>query len=77
MGGVAETAAAVAVVLVGLAAACTASATAAGRGPAWSEEGSGVPGEVTYDHRALVLNGTRRILFAGEMRYPRSTPEVR
>jgi len=70
MGAVPEAVAAVAV-LVGLAA-----VAAAGRGRGWSEEGSGVPGEVTYDHRALVLDGARRMLFAGEMHYPRSTPEV-
>lgn len=32
--------------------------------------------EVTYDSRALVLNGARRIMFSGEMHYTRSTPEV-
>jgi hypothetical protein len=31
---------------------------------------------VTYEQRALVLDGARRMLFAGEMHYPRSTPEV-
>ncbi|PUZ65878.1 hypothetical protein GQ55_3G260700 [Panicum hallii var. hallii] len=76
MGGVAEAVAAVAVVLVGLAAACTTSAAATGRGRWSSDEGWGAPGEVTYGHRALVLNGTRRMLFAGEMHYPRSTPEM-
>jgi hypothetical protein len=76
MCGVAEAVAAVAVVLVGLAAACTTSAVATGSGRWSSEEGWGAPGEVTYGHRALVLNGTRRMLFAGEMHYPRSTPEV-
>ncbi|KAL6609941.1 hypothetical protein ACP70R_039910 [Stipagrostis hirtigluma subsp. patula] len=55
---------AVAVVLLGLAV-CTAAAAAAGS----------VRGEVTYDHRALVLDGTRRMLFSGEIHYPRSTPE--
>ncbi|PVH62351.1 hypothetical protein PAHAL_3G271000 [Panicum hallii] len=76
MCGVAEAVAAVAVVLVGLAAACTTSAVATGSGRWSSEEGWGAPGEVTYGHRALVLNGTRRMLFAGEMHYPRSTPEM-
>ena len=52
-------------------------AAAAGTSPRrWREDCGGVRGEVTYDHRALVLNGTRRMLFAGEMHYPRSTPEV-
>ena len=32
--------------------------------------------EVRYDGRAWVLNGTRRVLFSGEMHYTRSTPEV-
>lgn len=34
-------------------------------------------GEVTYDGRALIVNGTRRLLFSGSIHYPRSTPEVR
>ncbi|KAL6619203.1 hypothetical protein ACP70R_034342 [Stipagrostis hirtigluma subsp. patula] len=56
---------AVAVVLLGLAVCTSAMAAAAGS----------VRGEVTYDHRALVLDGTRRMLFSGEIHYPRSTPE--
>jgi hypothetical protein len=73
-GGVAEMLVA-GVVVLGLAA-CASPAAAGSR--RWrSEEGWGVPrGEVTYDHRALVVNGTRRMLFSGEMHYPRSTPEV-
>ena len=31
---------------------------------------------VTYDHRALVIDGTRRVLISGSIHYPRSTPEV-
>ncbi|RLN24735.1 beta-galactosidase 7-like isoform X2 [Panicum miliaceum] len=31
--------------------------------------------EVTYDGRALILDGERRMLFSGDMHYPRSTPE--
>jgi hypothetical protein len=31
---------------------------------------------VSYDHRALVINGRRRILISGSIHYPRSTPEV-
>ncbi|BBH00831.1 Beta-galactosidase 6 [Prunus dulcis] len=31
---------------------------------------------VTYDHRALVIDGKRRILQPGSIHYPRSTPEV-
>uniref|UniRef100_K3ZC69 Beta-galactosidase n=1 Tax=Setaria italica TaxID=4555 RepID=K3ZC69_SETIT len=68
--GVAEVVAGIVVLWLAV---CTAAAAGSGR---WrSEEGWGVQGEVTYDHRALVLNGTRRMLFSGEMHYPRSTPE--
>jgi len=31
---------------------------------------------VTYDHRALVIDGKRRVLVSGSIHYPRSTPEV-
>ncbi|CAA6662429.1 unnamed protein product [Spirodela intermedia] len=31
---------------------------------------------VTYDHRALVIDGARRLLISGSIHYPRSTPEV-
>ncbi|XP_028808050.1 beta-galactosidase 8 [Neltuma alba] len=31
---------------------------------------------VTYDHRALVIDGKRRILISGSIHYPRSTPEM-
>lgn len=31
---------------------------------------------VTYDHRALVIDGKRKILISGSIHYPRSTPEV-
>jgi hypothetical protein len=64
--------------LLGLMLCTTTSSAAAGTSARrWREEDSGgMRGEVTYDHRALVLNGTRRMLFAGEMHYPRSTPEV-
>lgn len=31
---------------------------------------------VTYDGRALIIDGTRRVLFSGSIHYPRSTPEV-
>jgi hypothetical protein len=44
------------------------------------EEGGGgnrTPGRtVTYDGWALILDGARRMLFSGDMHYPRSTPEV-
>uniref|UniRef100_A0ACD5VVP2 Uncharacterized protein n=1 Tax=Avena sativa TaxID=4498 RepID=A0ACD5VVP2_AVESA len=32
--------------------------------------------EVTYDGRALILDGTKRMLFSGDIHYPRSTPEM-
>lgn len=35
-----------------------------------------VTGTVTYDHRAIVINGQRRILISGSIHYPRSVPEV-
>lgn len=31
---------------------------------------------VTYDHRAMVIDGKRRVLVSGSIHYPRSTPEV-
>ncbi|KAG7969843.1 hypothetical protein I3843_07G053100 [Carya illinoinensis] len=31
---------------------------------------------VTYDKKAIVINGQRRILFSGSIHYPRSTPEM-
>ncbi|XP_051113238.1 beta-galactosidase 8 [Andrographis paniculata] len=31
---------------------------------------------VTYDHRALVIDGRRRLLISGSIHYPRSTPEM-
>ncbi|XP_059431850.1 beta-galactosidase-like isoform X1 [Corylus avellana] len=31
---------------------------------------------VTYDHRAIMINGQRRILISGSIHYPRSTPEM-
>lgn len=33
-------------------------------------------GEVWYDGRAVVINGTRRMLFSGSIHYPRSTPDM-
>ncbi|KAH9288853.1 hypothetical protein KI387_032970, partial [Taxus chinensis] len=33
-------------------------------------------GDVSYDHRALLINGKRRILISGSIHYPRSTPEM-
>lgn len=31
---------------------------------------------VSYDHKAISVNGQRRILISGSIHYPRSTPEV-
>ena len=31
---------------------------------------------VTYDHRALLIDGKRRVLVSGSIHYPRSTAEV-
>ncbi|EEF32103.1 beta-galactosidase, putative [Ricinus communis] len=31
---------------------------------------------VTYDHRALLIDGKRRVLISGSIHYPRSTPEM-
>ncbi|KAJ0969499.1 hypothetical protein J5N97_022376 [Dioscorea zingiberensis] len=33
-------------------------------------------GNVTYDGKSLIINGSRRILFSGSIHYPRSTPEM-
>ena len=32
--------------------------------------------EVSYDGRAIIIDGKRRVLQSGSIRYPRSTPEV-
>jgi hypothetical protein len=37
---------------------------------------SSAAASVTYDHRAIMINGQRRILISGSIHYPRSTPEV-
>ncbi|KAF3647764.1 Beta-galactosidase [Capsicum annuum] len=31
---------------------------------------------VSYDHKAIIVNGQRRILISGSVHYPRSTPEM-
>ncbi|XWS73713.1 hypothetical protein CRYUN_Cryun02cG0152000 [Craigia yunnanensis] len=31
---------------------------------------------VTYDHRAIVIDGKRRVLISGSIHYPRSTPDM-
>lgn len=35
-----------------------------------------VKATVTYDRKAVIINGQRRILLSGSIHYPRSTPEV-
>lgn len=37
---------------------------------------NGIASSVTYDSKALVIDGQRRILFSGSIHYPRTTPEV-
>ncbi|KAL5728789.1 hypothetical protein ACHQM5_001829 [Ranunculus cassubicifolius] len=37
---------------------------------------SSVISSVTYDNRAIIINGQRRILISGSIHYPRSTPEM-
>lgn len=37
---------------------------------------SSLAANVTYDHRALVVDGKRRVLVSGSIHYPRSTPEM-
>lgn len=37
---------------------------------------SGGEASVSYDHRAITVNGQRKILISGSIHYPRSTPEV-
>ncbi|KAI3711987.1 hypothetical protein L1987_70536 [Smallanthus sonchifolius] len=31
---------------------------------------------VSYDHKAISINGQRKILISGSIHYPRSTPEM-
>lgn len=77
MAAVAGAVVAVVILVVGMVV-CLPSAAAAGSVQRRKAGHGGVRGVggVTYDHRALVLNGTRRMLFSGEIHYPRSTPEV-
>ncbi|TYI59902.1 hypothetical protein E1A91_D10G068300v1 [Gossypium mustelinum] len=35
-----------------------------------------VSGSVSYDHKAITINGQRRILLSGSIHYPRSSPEM-
>lgn len=34
------------------------------------------PFNVSYDHRALIIDGKRRMLISSGIHYPRATPEV-
>ncbi|RWW28195.1 hypothetical protein GW17_00007341 [Ensete ventricosum] len=43
--------------------------------PTWLS--SPVDASVSYDHKAIIIDGRRRILMSGSIHYPRSTPEVR
>ncbi|KAM0860764.1 hypothetical protein ACQ4PT_046326 [Festuca glaucescens] len=65
---------------LGILTSCALAAAAAGDGRRVEREGGGdhaaARGEVTYDGRALIVNGTRRMLFSGEIHYTRSTPEM-
>lgn len=35
-----------------------------------------VSASVSYDHKAIIVNGQKRILISGSIHYPRSTPQV-
>lgn len=41
-----------------------------------SWEISFVKASVSYDHKAVIINGQKRILISGSIHYPRSTPEM-
>ncbi|XP_044972946.1 beta-galactosidase 7-like [Hordeum vulgare subsp. vulgare] len=76
----AAAAAIMAVLLVAtLMARATSAAPVAGR--VWVDEANGGQNgtarrQVTYDGRSLMLDGARRMLFSGDIHYPRSTPEM-
>lgn len=36
----------------------------------------GISVTVTYDHKALIIDGKRRVLQSGSIHYPRATPDV-
>lgn len=38
---------------------------------------AGKPYNVTYDNRAIIIDGQRRMLISAGIHYPRATPEVR
>ncbi|KAF7024890.1 hypothetical protein CFC21_037156 [Triticum aestivum] len=73
-------AAAAAAITAVLLAALMARASAAAAGRVWADEEKGAHNgtarrQVTYDGRSLMLDGARRMLFSGDIHYPRSTPE--
>ncbi|VAH82447.1 unnamed protein product [Triticum turgidum subsp. durum] len=75
----AAAAAIVAVLVAALMARALSAASAAGR--VWVDEEKGAHNgtarrQVTYDGRSLMLDGARRMLFSGDIHYPRSTPEM-
>ncbi len=38
---------------------------------------AGKPFNVSFDHRALIIDGSRRMLISAGIHYPRAAPEVR
>jgi hypothetical protein len=42
--------------------------------PITYEDVRGTPYKVGYDHRAITINGVRKMLISGAIHYPRSTP---
>ncbi|KAM3352984.1 hypothetical protein ACQJBY_024264 [Aegilops geniculata] len=74
-------AAAAAAIMAVLLAALMARASSAAAGRVWVDEEKGAHNgtarrQVTYDGRSLMLDGARRMLFSGDIHYPRSTPEM-
>uniref|UniRef100_M8BLQ5 Beta-galactosidase n=1 Tax=Aegilops tauschii TaxID=37682 RepID=M8BLQ5_AEGTA len=74
-------AAAAAIMAVLLAALMARASSAAAAGRVWADEEKGAHNgtarrQVTYDGRSLMLDGARRMLFSGDIHYPRSTPEM-
>ncbi|UJR18590.1 hypothetical protein I4U23_005497 [Adineta vaga] len=44
--------------------------------PVTYDQVRGIPYRVSYDHRAITINGNRTLLFSGVIHYPRSTPAM-
>jgi hypothetical protein len=55
---------------VGLSFSCTFNVAS----PVTYDQVRGIPYNVSYDHRAITINGNRTLLIAGAIHYPRSTP---